>query len=241
VRQHVNPLSRFFQLPRRLPGPTELFPQPERPLHCDIGCARGQFLLAMAEQHPDWNHVGLEIREPLVISAERERHRRDLDNVRFLFSNATVNLPAWLDELPAGLLQRVTIQFPDPWFKRRHRKRRVLQPPLLAAICRALAVGGEMFLQSDVPEAILPMEELIALSGCFDPQPQHAQPQHDPGSPVVNPYPVATEREHLVLTEGRPIRRALLRRNREPAVSARLLEERIRQLGEEPRNATAGR
>ena len=50
VRQHVNPLSRFYQLPRPLPPPAELFAQPALPLHLDIGAARGRFLLAMAQR-----------------------------------------------------------------------------------------------------------------------------------------------------------------------------------------------
>ena len=59
VRQHVNPLSRFFQLPLELPPPAELFSTPALPLHLDIGCARGGFLLALAQQQPGVNHLGV--------------------------------------------------------------------------------------------------------------------------------------------------------------------------------------
>ena len=69
MRQHVNPLSSFFQQPRPLPAPAELFPRPGQPLHLDIGCARGRFLLALAEQEPDSNHLGVEIRLALVEAA----------------------------------------------------------------------------------------------------------------------------------------------------------------------------
>ena len=48
MRQHVNPLSRFFQLPLELPAPQELFEHPNLPIHLDIGCARGFFLLELA-------------------------------------------------------------------------------------------------------------------------------------------------------------------------------------------------
>ena len=67
-------------------------------------------------------------------------------------------------------LQRVSIQFPDPWFKRRHRKRRVLQPALLLAIATALQPGRELFLQSDVLNVIKPMVALTELSACFPPR-----------------------------------------------------------------------
>ena len=141
VRQHVNPLSRFFQQPLALPPPEQLFADAALPLHLDIGCARGRFLLALAEQQPQHNHLGVEIRRALVSAAEAERQQRQLHNLHFLFCNANVSLEAWLAQLPAGRLELVSIQFPDPWFKKKHHKRRVLQPALLLAIAAALAPG----------------------------------------------------------------------------------------------------
>ena len=73
MRQHVNPLSRVHQAPRPLPPLQELFARPSLPLHLDIGSARGRFLLAMARLHPLRNHLGVEIRRPLVQAAEAER------------------------------------------------------------------------------------------------------------------------------------------------------------------------
>ena len=91
-------------------------------------------MLSLAPLQPEWNHVGVEIRHPLVLSAERDRQELELDNLRFLFCNVNVSLEEWLDALPRDQLQWVSIQFPDPWFKRRHQKRRVLQPSLLIAL-----------------------------------------------------------------------------------------------------------
>ena len=73
VRQHVNPLSRVHLQPRTLPPAEALFADPALPLHLDIGSARGRFLQAMAELHPQRNHLGLEIRQPLVEVAEADR------------------------------------------------------------------------------------------------------------------------------------------------------------------------
>ena len=168
VRQHVNPLSRFFQLPRPLPPPAELFSQPDLPLHLDIGCARGRFLLALAQHQPNCNYLGVEIRRPLVDAAEADRQALGLGNLHYLFCNANISLQDWLVALPAGLLQRVTIQFPDPWFKQKHQKRRVLQPALLLALAEALGPGRELFIQSDVLAVITPMVQLIEASGGFD-------------------------------------------------------------------------
>ena len=100
MRQHVNPLSRFFQLPLQLPAPSQLFERPEQPIHLDIGCARGRCLLGLAEQQPSWNHLGVEIRRPLVQSADRDAQASEHGNVRVLFCNANISLEGWMDALP---------------------------------------------------------------------------------------------------------------------------------------------
>jgi tRNA (guanine-N7-)-methyltransferase len=208
VRQHVNPLSRFFQQPRPLPPPHELFSAPDQPLHLDIGCARGRFLLALAQQQPERNHLGVEIRRGLVDAAEADRQALGLGNLHYLFCNANVSLQDWLGALPAGRLERVSIQFPDPWFKKKHHKRRVLQPALLLALAEALAPGQELFIQSDVLAVISPMVQLIEASGGFDRPPEDGRPWR-----ADNPLPVPTERETYVLAQGLPVYRVLYRRN----------------------------
>ena len=72
MRQHVNPLSRFFQLDNGLPRPDQLFENSDLPIHLDIGCARGKFLIEMAAANNHFNYLGLEIRKPLVFAAEKE-------------------------------------------------------------------------------------------------------------------------------------------------------------------------
>jgi len=121
-----------------------------------------------------------------------------------------VNLPDWLGHLGAGQLELVTLQFPDPWFKLRHRKRRVLQPALLLAIAAALAPGRSLFLQSDVEALIAPMRQLVEASGAFElAAPELCGPQ-------LNPLAVATEREGQVLAGGLPVHRSLYHRNTAP-------------------------
>ena len=208
VRQHVNPLSAFFQQPRPLPPPPQLFADPARPLHLDIGCARGRFLLALAQAEPQRNYLGVEIRQALVRAAEADRRALELSHLHYLFCNANVSLQGWLAALPAGLLERVSIQFPDPWFKTRHHRRRVLQPALLLAIAGALTEGRTLFIQSDVPAVIEPMVALIEACGCFDRPAEDARPWR-----VGNPLPVPTERETHVLGQGLPVYRVLYRRS----------------------------
>ena len=220
VRQHVNPLSRFFQLPLELPQPAELFREPALPLHLDIGCARGRFLLSLAQEQPGVNHLGVEIRRPLVRAAEADRQALGLCNLHYLFCNANVSVEAWLGALPAGQLELVSIQFPDPWFKKKHHKRRVLQPALLLAIASALQPGKRFFLQSDVPTVMEPMVALTEASGCFSRPSADARPWR-----ASNPLAVPTERETYVLSQGLPVYRVLYERNEEPLPELKQLEQ----------------
>ena len=232
MRQHVNPLSRFFQLPLELPAPEELFDDPNRPIHLDIGSARGQFLLGLAAVQPNWNHLGVEIRRPLVAAAQRDRDSREMHNLHFLFCNANVSVQGWMEALPPDRLQRVSIQFPDPWFKKRHQKRRVLQPGLLLAIAAALQPGRELFMQSDVLELIEPMVALTELSGCFARPEGDARPWRGP-----NPLPVPTERERYVLEQSLPVYRVLFRRNTSPLPSVSDLEQSWEQVDNPAENS----
>jgi len=211
VRQHVNPLSRLYQQPLVLPPVSALFARPSLPLHLDIGAARGRFLLAMAMNDPDRNHLGVEIRRPLVVAAEADRQAAGLTNLHYLFCNASLNLVDWLQDLPCGLLQLVTLQFPDPWFKSRHHKRRVLQPALLRSLALALPPGGTLLMQSDVLAVIEPMVNQVEASGWFE------RPCGDPIPWLEsNPLAVPTERERHVLARGLPVYRVRYRRHHGP-------------------------
>ncbi len=208
MRQHVNPLSRFFQLPLRLPEPNELFAKNNLPIHLDIGSARGKFLLGLASSHLDCNYLGVEIRFPLVQAANKDRDNLELKNLAFLFCNANVSLEGWLEDLPDDMLHMVSIQFPDPWFKRRHYKRRVLQPELLISLAKALKPGRGLFIQSDLLDVINPMIKLVESSGYFD-----LNKEFKDINSFQNPFPFATERESYVLDKGRPVYRILFSRN----------------------------
>lgn len=201
VREHVNPLSRKYQVAVTPPNWQTIFANLNQPLHLDIGCGRGKFLLEMAHQQPEWNYLGLEIREPLVDQANEWRTKLGLSNLFYLFCNANNSLRSLLESLPAGVLQRVTIQFPDPWFKKRHQKRRVVQSQLVADLAEFLVAGGTVFLQSDVEEVAIEMRDRFDEHPAFTRQTQKWL-EH-------NPLPVATERELLVMSFNDPVYRAL--------------------------------
>jgi tRNA (guanine-N7-)-methyltransferase len=202
VRQHVNPLAQKYQTPVSCFDWEKLYTQPHQPLHLDIGCAKGRFLLNMAKIEPHWNFLGLEIREPLVVEANHLLSDLGLTNLHYLFCNVNKSLQSLLSSLPTGILQRVTIQFPDPWFKNRHAKRRIVQPELVAELANYLAVGGVVFLQSDIEFLALEMRNLFAENPAF-------QKLSAEEWVTENPLPVATEREISTQNRGEPVYRAL--------------------------------
>ncbi|MGB0563807.1 MAG: tRNA (guanosine(46)-N7)-methyltransferase TrmB [Spirulinaceae cyanobacterium] len=201
IRQHVNPLASKFQQPIALPDWTQIYANPQQPLHLDIGCARGRFALAIAPQQPNMNVLGLEIREPLVDEANRLRDQAGLTNLHYLFCNVNLDLERILRSLPPGVVQWVSIQFPDPWFKQRHSKRRVFQPELVQTLATALPTDATVFLQSDVLAIATEMTELFAA------QPQFQKTHSEPWL-AENPLPVPTEREVATQAKGEAVYRS---------------------------------
>ncbi len=205
VRQHVNPLSAKYRKPLILPEWETIYSDLHQPLHLDIGAARGKFLLNMAPLYPNLNFLGIEIREPLVIEANEQRERLQLSNLHFLFCNININIDSLLQSLPPQILNCVSIQFPDPWFKRSHLKRRVVQPNLVQAIARYLKTNGQVFLQSDIEEVAQEMSHTFLLNSCF-------QKQHRETWLSENTFPIQTEREIATLNKNEPIYRILLKK-----------------------------
>ena len=208
MRQHVNPLSQFFQLPLSLPSTSLLFKDSHQPIHLDIGSAKGEFLIKLASKHPKWNFLGLEIREPMVIASERKRTKLELENLKFLFCNVNVSLDEWLSDLDYGQLKRVSIQFPDPWFKRKHFKRRVLKTNILNSIAKAMSKDGELFIQSDIFKLIKSMTNTIDENRYFTRQDVGDLRLND-----KNPYNVMTDREIFSLNKNLLIYRVMYIRN----------------------------
>jgi tRNA (guanine-N7-)-methyltransferase len=209
-RQHVNPLASQYQLPTLISEdwPTNVFTDCSKPLFCDIGCGKGGFLLDMAASCNDYNYLGLEIR-PLVVKYAKERvARHDCSGrLEFLGCNANVDLARILERYQQAdekLLQRVSIQFPDPHFKARHAKRRVVTPELVETLARNLHPQGQIFLQSDIQSVLDDMRLQFRESPHF----QDALSEEDEYLPG-NVWGIPTERELSVLKQGLPVYRAL--------------------------------
>jgi tRNA (guanine-N7-)-methyltransferase len=201
IRQHVNPLKSdlldIADVPRVVAAPG-------RRLEVELGAAEAHFLLERAAADREASFVGVEIRRELVEAVNAECARRGPDNVRCVFANMSVDMGRLFE---AGSVSRFFLNFPDPWFKSRQHKRRVIGAGLAAEIGRALASGGELFVQTDI--FALALEAMAA----FEEQPGFANAAGPWSFCRSNPYRAKSRRERQCEAEGTPIWRLLYRRD----------------------------
>ncbi|PXF40585.1 tRNA (guanine-N(7)-)-methyltransferase [Gracilariopsis chorda] len=226
VRQHLNPLARRWRQPIQLPQDwySTAFEKPALPLVVDVGVAKGRFLLKLAKQDKTRNFLGIEIREPLVHQANRTAADAGLTNLIYLAGNANVSLLRILNDAPLGVLRDVYIQFCDPWFKKRHAKRRMVNNQLVRDVHNVLAksrqqmvqrngsvpVEPRLFVQSDVFEVAVEMTQLFDHHGGFSRVRSEGNLAIDENGWLLgNPIGIPTERETAVLSKGGAIYRAL--------------------------------
>jgi tRNA (guanine-N7-)-methyltransferase len=144
----------------------------------------------------------VEIRRELVTFTNSELARAGLANVRLVFANMSVDMRRLF---APGAVRRFFLNFPDPWFKTRQHKRRVIGPELMEEIHRALAPGGELFVQTDIFD--LGLEAMSALEGM---SPARFVNAHAPWSFLpANPYSAKSRRERQCEGEGVRIWRLL--------------------------------
>jgi tRNA (guanine-N7-)-methyltransferase len=147
VRLHVNPLTIGYETFRGVRPKLD----PGRPVEIEIGCADAQFLFERARLDPGRHYIGLEIREELVDQVNRRAMAAGVP-VHVVFCQAQLHLP---EVLPAASVDRVYVNFPDPWFKRKHHKRRMVDEVLARAITDVAKPGADVFVQTDVWEVAL--------------------------------------------------------------------------------------
>ena len=167
MRQHVNPLSSNFNQIERIPSLGEMFGDPKSNLHLDIGCAAGDFLFDLALVNTRWNYLGIEIREKLVKNAQLKVLEREIKNLNFIFGNANNILNDVQSKFIIENVKSISFNFPDPWFKKRHNKRRVIQPDLINILSNLLQSGSLIFVKTDVKDLFDYMDLTILINSNF--------------------------------------------------------------------------
>ena len=198
MRQHVNPLSKNFDYFERIPPLIELFDDFKLNLHLDIGCASGEFLFDLALFNNSWNYLGIEIREKLVKNAKLKVREREIKNLYFVFGNAFNILNDVQNELIMRNLKSMSFYFPDPWFKKRHYKRRVIQPEFINILSNSLQIGSLIFIKTDVKDLFDYMNCTIESNFNF----QKIDQKDLYYSDIFNPNKVKTNREKNVIYKG---------------------------------------
>jgi tRNA (guanine-N7-)-methyltransferase len=117
----------------------------------EIGFGRGEFLIDLAQRAPEVAHVGVEISRKRVLKQARRLAKSEIANVRLVHGTGE---QALADLLGPASLEAVWINFSDPWPKKRHHRRRLVQAPLVAAVANRLVQGGVLHVATDdVPYA----------------------------------------------------------------------------------------
>jgi tRNA (guanine-N7-)-methyltransferase len=137
-------------LPKYSPGPgrldlAQLFGR-NAPCTLEIGFGSGDVLVELARRHPEEDFLGIEVHKPGVGALLLKLEQEHLGNVRVLCEDAVESLST---RLPDGSLDVMLVYFPDPWPKKRHHKRRLLQPAFAALAARKLKSGGRLHLATD--------------------------------------------------------------------------------------------
>ena len=195
MRQHVNPLSSNFNEIECIPSLIEMFSDSKLNLHLDIGCAAGQFLFDLALVNTSWNYLGIEIRERLVKTAKLKVQEKKIKNLYFLFGNANNIFNDVQSKFIINNVKSISFNFPDPWFKKRHNKRRVIQPNLIHILSNLLQSGSIIFIKTDVKDLFDYMDYTILSNSNFK-----AIDKKDLNySESFNPNKIKTTREKYVI------------------------------------------
>ena len=194
MRQHVNPLSKNFKEAERIPPFIEMFSDPKLNLHLDIGCAAGGFLFDLALVNKTWNYLGIEIREKLVKNAKLKLREREISNLYFVFGNANNILNDVHSKFILKNVKSISFNFPDPWFKKRHNKRRVIQPEFIDFLSNSLHKGSLIFIKTDVKDLFDYMDYTISSNFNF----KMVDNKDFDYSKCFNPNKIKTTREKYV-------------------------------------------
>lgn len=166
------------------------------PVELEIGSGKGLFLINAATSQPAVNYLGIELSRKYAVFSAQRLARGGLPNAKVWCGDARLVLARLV---AAMSLRAVHVYFPDPWWKTRHKKRRVFTAGLVSEIERTLEPGGGLKVASDVEEYFGVIRSLVAANGRFREEaiPDAAEPAH------ALDYLTHFERKYRI--EGRPI------------------------------------
>lgn len=118
----------------------------EAPVVLEIGFGMGHSLVEMAAADPERNYIGIEVHRPGVGACLMEAGQQGVENLRVAEFDAFEVLEKWLAD---DSLERVQVFFPDPWHKKRHHKRRLIQKPFVELLHKKMKKGGVLHLATD--------------------------------------------------------------------------------------------
>jgi tRNA (guanine-N7-)-methyltransferase len=201
----IKPLKPWFQTPADI-GPQLIWPEffgNENPVELDIGCGRGLFLFNAALTTPDTNFVGLEIDYREGRRTATRLMKQNLTNARVIGGDACKVLG---EMIQPHSVQAAHVYFPDPWWKKRHQKRRIFNAEFIDLLLRVLRPGGFVHHWTDVADYYEMVRGQMDVHPAFDicPPPAERDAEHDMD------YHTSFERKKRKL--GLPIYRALWQR-----------------------------
>ena len=143
----------------------ETFQNPENPIHIEIGMGKGQFLLTLAKENPSINYIGIERYSSVLLRAlerfDNDEEYKDVNNIRFICMDAT-NLP---EVFAVGEIDKIYLNFSDPWPKARHAKRRLTSKQFFERYDKILAFDGVVEFKTDNRELFDFSLEQVELAG----------------------------------------------------------------------------
>ncbi|CAN5245154.1 tRNA (guanosine(46)-N7)-methyltransferase TrmB [soil metagenome] len=173
--------------------------QNNHPIEIEVGCGKGLFLLRSALAQPETNFLGIELDRKYQMFVATRIAKRSLRNVRMAGADARIILA---ERLPSESCSLIHAYFPDPWWKTKHRKRRLFTPEFVKACQRVLRPGGVLSIATDVAEYFQVIVQMIATETALVakpmPQPEQASSEN-----------FSTNFELKALLKGTVINRAL--------------------------------
>jgi tRNA (guanine-N7-)-methyltransferase len=130
----------------------------------EIGFGNGESLVEQASEHPELDFIGIEVHEPGVGHCLLKAKEADVTNLKLVVHDA---IEVLAHQIPMSSVSRINLYFPDPWPKKRHHKRRIVQAPFVALCAEKLAPGGALHIATDWENYAEHIDETLAACGDF--------------------------------------------------------------------------